>query len=235
MARIFIFVFLICFSGLRVQADSIYWYNGDPNLASGGNGWYSSFNIDGTSMVYDNFSVVGGPVTVTGIFGNFFGTVIGTPVSADWEIRKGVSEGNGGTLVASGINDPFTSTNTNLLPLSPFTTTYRISVNDLNVPLAADIYWVGLRVISSDRFAPFSVFETVGTNATGVPILNDSNSFQNWSTGIPVSFRDLRTWTGTVTPIDVSLGVVVADSVPEPAAMWLAGAGLGVLAIRRRR
>ena len=210
----------------------MYWYNGDPNLDYSA-GIYSTVNFDGTSMAYDNFSVVGGPITVTGIFGNFF-SIVNTPVSADWEIRKGVSEGNGGTLVASGINASVTWTPINLGFQFP-TTTYRATVSGLSVALSEDTYWVGLRAISDSVFTGFSVFLTTGGNAVGVPVLNDGNSFVNWTSGLPINFQDARTANGFRVPVDLSIGVLVADAIPEPGALWMAGAGLGILALRRKR
>ena len=52
------------------------------------------------AATYDNFTVRGGDWHVTSLFTNDLMTF--TPTSADWEIRSGVSEGNGGTLVDFG-------------------------------------------------------------------------------------------------------------------------------------
>src|SRR5213075_2552389 len=79
------------------------WYNGDFNGVNG------LANEDNTSLgsgqfasVYDNFIVTdAGGWNVTSAFSD---NLLNTNVTgATWEIRTGVSEGNGGTLIASGM------------------------------------------------------------------------------------------------------------------------------------
>src|SRR5205814_9755995 len=78
------------------------WYNGDFNGVNG------LANEDNTSLgsgeyarVYDDFNVTGGGWTVTSVFSdNLENTNV---TGATWEIRQGISEGNGGTLIASGM------------------------------------------------------------------------------------------------------------------------------------
>src|ERR1700739_2832734 len=75
------------------------WYNGDWNEV---NGLSNERNTIVTqAAVYDDFNVTapqGWHVTAL-----FSGDWVNTTVTgADWEIRIGVSEGNAGTLVASG-------------------------------------------------------------------------------------------------------------------------------------
>src|SRR5205814_946458 len=78
------------------------WYNGDFNGVNG------LANEDNTSLgsgeyasVYDDFNVTGSGWTLTSVFSdNLENTVV---TGATWEIRQGISEGNGGTLIASGM------------------------------------------------------------------------------------------------------------------------------------
>ncbi len=215
-------------------ADSIYWYNGDPN---GRFGFESSSSYTGISMVYDNFSIVDSPQKVTAVFGNFVAETGLYPVSADWEIRTGmINLGNGfgdaGTLVAAGSsNSPiWTSTEFGFgLPQNRF----NVKAGGLSFLLGPGDYWLGLRVVPN-FFGPalnpnFRIVNTDGANSIGSPSVKDQNAFQ------AITFGNLSFL--TTVGFDLSLGLEVADTneVPEPAAMWMAGAGLGVLAIRRRR
>ena len=74
------------------------WYNGDFNNI---NGLANEVNTTVTDAhVYDNFVVPAGGFDITSVFSD---DLISTNVTgATWEIRTGVSAGNGGTLVASG-------------------------------------------------------------------------------------------------------------------------------------
>src|SRR5207237_10650454 len=75
------------------------WYNGDFNYV---NGLANERNtIVSQAGVYDDFNVTA-PLGwhVTALFSdNLMSTTV---TGADWEIRTGVSEGNAGTLIASG-------------------------------------------------------------------------------------------------------------------------------------
>ncbi|HEV3147957.1 MAG TPA: hypothetical protein VGZ24_04865, partial [Chthoniobacterales bacterium] len=75
------------------------WYNGDWNLV---NGLANERNtVVSQAAVYDDFNVTAPQGWhVTAVFSdNALNTVV---TAADWEIRTGISEGNAGTLVASG-------------------------------------------------------------------------------------------------------------------------------------
>ena len=78
------------------------WYNGDFNQLNGlanGDNWDGS---GGYARVYDDF-FVNDPNgwDVTGVFSDNLSTTNIT--GAYWEIRQGISAGNGGTLIASGM------------------------------------------------------------------------------------------------------------------------------------
>jgi hypothetical protein len=85
------------------------WYNGDFN---GVNGLSNGRNTLVTqAAVYDDFNVTA-PLgwNVTALFSDNLVDDHRTITGADWEIRTGVSEGNAGTLVASGsTNSPLVS------------------------------------------------------------------------------------------------------------------------------
>src|SRR5579863_8264698 len=76
-----------------------YWYNGDPDsfgsFLSERNGQFGDANV------YDDFNVGPGGVIIDGVFSNDFFTPGSAAITqAEWEIRSGVSAGNGGSIVA---------------------------------------------------------------------------------------------------------------------------------------
>ena len=78
--------------------SGILWYNGDFNNINGLANEVNTLVAD--AHVYDNFIVPAGGFDITSVFSD---DLISTNVTgATWEIRSGVSAGNGGTLVASG-------------------------------------------------------------------------------------------------------------------------------------
>ena len=85
-------------------ADVLGFYAGDIDVTNPGayaNGTTAS--VGGTptgASIYQAFVVPTGGWTVTGLFSNNLMSF--TPTSAYWEIRSGVSAGNGGTLLHSG-------------------------------------------------------------------------------------------------------------------------------------
>jgi hypothetical protein len=99
------FVAVLSFSTWGSAATLFYGGDFNPRM------WYSDSlsnendaSVDGDpygSAVYQNFIIPSGQTwNVTGLFSNDIMTV--KPTSIYWEIRAGVSEGNGGHLLASG-------------------------------------------------------------------------------------------------------------------------------------
>ena len=80
----------------------ILWYNGDWNGVNGlANEENTAIGEGEFASVYDDFNVPSGGWTLTSVFSdNLSFTHI---TGATWEIRQGISEGNGGTLIASGM------------------------------------------------------------------------------------------------------------------------------------
>ena len=80
-------------------------YGGDLNLNDPNQNGLSNENdaiVGGDpygAATYQNFTLSQG-ATVTGLFTNNLSQL--TPTNGYWEIRSGITEGNGGTLVASG-------------------------------------------------------------------------------------------------------------------------------------
>jgi hypothetical protein len=91
------------------------------------------------AAVYVPFNVPAGKTwTVTGAFMiiNSMTSVI-DPAQAYWEIRSGVSSGNGGTLVASG-------TSPAAYKPTQGTNLYALLVKNISVPLTGGRYWVSV-------------------------------------------------------------------------------------------
>jgi hypothetical protein len=138
------------------------WYNGDFN---GVNGIANEQNTVVTqASVYDDFIVTGTGWIVTAVFSDNLAST--TITGANWEIRSGVSAGNGGTLVASG---------TTAAPLVTPTgrsgfgfTEYMVEVTGLNVNLAPGTYWLNVTPIGNGAGASFDS-QTSGANAVGMP------------------------------------------------------------------
>jgi hypothetical protein len=203
------------------------WYNGDFN---GVNGLANERNtIVSDAATYDDFDV-GSSITVTGVYSRDLVTTGFSITGADWEIRSGLSGGNGGTLVASGFTPTpiFTPTGRSAFNLPEYT----VEVTGLNVNLASGIYWLMVRPVDSGTGRSYNS-TTTGANCVGMPCGNDGNSFFN-STFFGANFVGTSTQLGF--NADFSDGVI-GTVVPEPATVALLTCGVGALliALRRRR
>jgi hypothetical protein len=201
-----------------------YWYNGDFN---GVNGLANEQNtVVSQAGVYDDFIVSGGNLHVTAVFSD---NLLSTNVTgASWEIRSGVSEGNGGTLVASGTGTPtVTATGRSGFGFTEF----MVEMSGINVTLAPGTYWLNVTPTGDGSGRSFNS-TTSGLNAVGQPPGNDMNAFFN-STFFGANFTSTA---NESQPYDFSNGVI-GSIVPEPAtiALLTCGAGALLIAVRRRR
>jgi hypothetical protein len=207
------------------------WYNGDFNhvneLANERN------TLVTQAAVYDDFNITGGPMWhVTAVFSDNLITP-NTVVGADWEIRTGLSEGNGGTLIASG------TTNSPVVALTGRSgmgyNEYMVEVTGLNVFLpmlpSGQHYWLNVTPVGNGQGRSFNS-DTSGTNCVGTPCGNNGNAFFN-STFFGANFTSTA---NEGQPGDFSNGVI-GNVVPEPGTWALLTCGLGALliALRRRR
>jgi hypothetical protein len=209
------------------------WYNGDYN-----GGLYLSNErntIVSQAAVYDDFDVttpLGWHVTAV-LSDNIFTVSPMTVTGADWEIRTGVSEGNAGTLIASGT--------TNLPIVTPTGrgsfnfTEYMVEVTGLNIflpmlPLGQH-YWLNVTPVGNGTGRFFNS-NTSGAHCVGTPCGNDQNAFFN-STYFGAYFTSTA---NEGQPYDYSNGVI-GTVVPEPAtvALLICGVGALLIAFRRRR
>ena len=173
------------------------WYNGDFN---GVNGLSNEQNtIVGQSSIYDDFIVSSPGWHVTSVFSDNLEDT--TVTGATWEIRSGVSEGNGGTLVASGMTTTpvVTPTRRCLFGICEFI----IEVTGLSVDLPPGTYWLNVTPIGDLTGRSFDS-DTSGTNCVGLPCGNDDNAFIN-STTFGYNFHS--TSSGDIGQLDFSMGV----------------------------
>ena len=183
------------------------YYNGDPDGVNG-------FAIDYDFYTYDNFHVSATGMLVFGVYANVYANA--TIRIMNWEFRRGISEGNGGTLVASG-TCAVTQT-PNGFDHFGFKG-YTLDCQDMAVTLGEGDYWLGINVHGQDRCFI----------ATCAPV--DGQTFLN-SEDFGFNFTD---WQNVVGPgiWDVSFGIK-GEGVPEPATFLTIGIGLAALAAQRR-
>jgi hypothetical protein len=126
-----------------VLCDPCLFYSGDLNPSDLNAAGFSDENtlLIGGSATYGAFSPTK-TVTVTGVLVNVQADANFDPLTASYDIRSGVSEGNGGTSLASGTaNATVTATGRNFFGLNEYTIAVQISAPLVLNPGA---YWVNL-------------------------------------------------------------------------------------------
>jgi hypothetical protein len=243
--------FLVILSNQSVSPAraGVLWYNGDYDnrdaLANGSAGINFNGGFVEISKVYENFVVpVGQTWQITSAFSTdeiLYGSGLKV-TTATWEIRTGVSAGNGGTVVISGDT---AASQVAVTPQAGFTYIAPPSLITVSIPtvtLTAGTYW--LSVIPDDTNPFFGdqayVETTSGANAVGIPHGNDGNSFisNNLPSGGAGSY--FFTPTSSVEGAGTwyySMGVIgTATGVPEPSSFVLAAiGGFGAVTFARRK
>jgi len=213
---------LLSLSGAKAQ---LLWYNGDAGTGGSADNIFATASTDYTGIVYQDFTVTdAGGWQVTGVSGTF---LLPNPVTtANWVILSGVSEGNGGNLVASGTASPLTL-NELAGPNSKGNTLYQASVTGLNFDLAAGTYWLGLQPISSGFGY---IVNTTGQNAIGAST-GAAYYTETGLGGIPIAGPFTSTAAIKSDLANFSMGISGTVSVPEPSSSKLLLIALGSLAV----
>lgn len=218
------------------MAQDVLFYNGDdagsPRAFQTSQAWDGNPEIHALS--YDNFLVSGASWSVTGLFGTLYSE---TPfTSLYWEIRTGVSEGVGGTLIGGGVAAATTTALTSgsfaLAPdlvVSYTTWDTHVDISDAHLVLDPGMYWLALAPLQPAFAYHGSVYiryaglvEARGTHGVN-PVLDQT------------TYHGSSYIKNVLTEADYSVGVE-GSTVPEPATMTLLATGmLGLASMRRRR
>jgi hypothetical protein len=154
------------------------WYNGDFNGVNGlPNEQDTLLGAGQYAHTYDDFNVPDSAGwDVTAVYSNNLTDVTNNCViGATWEIRQGITPGNGGTLIASGMTTTAQITPTGRSAFGY--TEYAVQVNDISVHLPpANGYYLNVTPIGSLRGRSF-VSTTSGANALGSPPGNNQNAY----------------------------------------------------------
>ncbi len=214
-------------------ASTCYFYGGDLDLNDPNQNGLANENdaiVGGNpygAATYQNFVVSGSSISVSGLFTNNLSGL--NPSSAYWELRSGVSEGNGGTLIASGTASGanFSQTATGRSDFGY--TEYEDLAGGMSVNLAPGTYWFA--VVPQD---PSNANRSFNSNTDGLNSVGTQISNQQYFNSAFFGANFTNANNEGVFPT-FSSGVCEAP-MPEPSSLIMLGSGLVAVAgvVRRR-
>ena len=206
---------LLCL-GICARADVLF-YGGDfvPSF------WYSDSlpnendaSVHGDpygSAVYQNVIIPTGQTwNVTGLFSNDIMTL--SPTSVYWEIRTGISEGNGGSLIASG-------SGSDSYHLKGAFDEYTNTVNGLNLTLGPGMYWFSVVPEAPGQQGRSYNTNTFGANSVGMQ-MSDEQYFNS------PFFNYNFTNADNISIFPRFSDGVIGTVAPEPSSVIMLGSGL---------
>jgi len=207
---------------VAAPTETTLWYNGDNWGGTGGGAANEITSNRGYYRVYEDFNVSDSTWHVTRVWCNVRLGSFPSLTQAAWEIRSGLAPGDGGTIVASGL-DAATAT-----PTGGWYE-YSITVSGLNLDLAPGTYWLNVApLVGNDPAAGGYLYSyalyTLGANAVGTPAGDNANAL------LDTSYQSFQTFGW-----DISAGVA-GYVIPEPTTFTLLGLGsLALVMVVRRR
>ena len=122
-----------------------------------------------TSAIYDDFTVTAPGWKLHALVAYTGGDELALPAAAEWEIRRGMSSGNGGALIASGSTRAFTWTPTGVKGRVIEEYVLRVDVFDQALVLPPGTYHLMLRPVMSRSELTTFLYITDGSNSIGGP------------------------------------------------------------------